>query len=346
MQVLIAGGGIAGLACAIALADRGHAVTLVERRPCGRAEGAGLILWPQACQVLGTLGLLPAITAHAAPLLGLERRSLTGERLQAFDFRDIRPPAVLRAHVMAVLEDAARQRDVKLHFGLAAVDVTASGGPGSPAVVATADGRRFEADLVVGADGRMDSVVGRRLRTTAPVDHGLVSWVGVAEGMAPALGGAAVDFWVKGARLGVVPCGADRAYWAATVRAALVDDARPWRDTVQALLPDAGGLVQRVLSATDEAVVHRHRLFDVEPDGAWHRDRLVLVGDAAHASLPTTGRGATEALLDADALAAALPADTSFSALQAALSGYTRARRADATANMLAARELSRRVFG
>lgn len=350
MKIAVVGAGIAGLACAIAMADRGHAVDLAERRPEGRSEGAGVILWDRACRVLDGLGLLDSVAPRAEVLHGLVRRQLDGAAIDTFDFRGggnaFAALAVRRVHLVDAMTAAARQRGVTLAFDLPAVSVLAEGGVDAPAVLALGDGRRVEADLVVGADGRMNSVVGARVRGIARVDQGLVTWVASAPSLGDRLGQVAVDLWGPGARLGVVPCGGGGVYWAATARADLVPATRPWRETVQSLLPGRDGLVRDVLAATPEDAVHRHDLFDLEPGGPWHLGRLVLVGDAAHASLPTTGQGAAEALMDASTLAGLLPRSPAFETLNDALGRYVGAREAAARAGVFAAREVARRVFG
>jgi 2-polyprenyl-6-methoxyphenol hydroxylase-like FAD-dependent oxidoreductase len=348
MKIVVVGAGIAGLACAIAMADRGHEVELAERRPEGRSEGAGVILWDRACRVLDGLGLLDSVAPRAEVLHGLVRRQLDGTVIDTFDFRGnntFAALAVRRAHLVDAMTAAARHRGVTLGFDLPAVSVLAAGGADAPAVLGLGDGRRVEADLVVGADGRMNSVVGARVRGIARMDQGLVTWVASAPSLGDRLAQVAVDLWAPGARLGVVPCGDGGVYWAATARSDLVPATRPWRETVQSLLPDRDGLVRDVLAATPEDAVHRHDLFDLEPGGPWHLGRLVLVGDAAHASLPTTGQGAAEALVDASVLAGLLPRSPDLDMLNDALARYVGAREAAARAGVLAARQVARRVF-
>lgn len=157
----------------------------------------------------------------------------------------------------------------------------------------------------------MNAVVGHRVRGLARADHGLVSWVGWSRGLGERTGPVAVDLWGDAARFGLVPCRDGEVYGAATVREDRFDMARPWRSIVGAAMPDADGLVH-----------------------------------AAHAGLPTTGQGASEAMRDAEVLAAVLPQGADREPLQRGLARYAAAREVDACAAVRAARAVSSRIFG
>lgn len=131
------------------------------------------------------------------------------------------------------------------------------------------------------------------------LDHGVVSWVCTLPQGGRHLQGRIHDFWGRGILFGMVPAGTDSLYWAAAARTDLAQQLTDVpRRCLRALLAGAADTLTEVIEATPEADLHRYRLYDIEPGLPWLRDRVLLVGDAAHASLPTSGQGAAKALED------------------------------------------------
>ncbi|RZO64838.1 MAG: FAD-dependent monooxygenase [Sandaracinaceae bacterium] len=309
--VAILGAGVAGLSTAIALRRAGFSVEVFERRPGPAALGGGMVCWPNATFVLKELGLLAAVEARAGRPSWMRRISRRGGELGAIDVARLgdlmgHPSlSVLRRDLQAVMLEALETLGVRVQYGRRVVRIEPDV-PGRARVVFEGGVARTPW-LVIGADGRMRSAARRFVHGDArPVYQGFVNWVGVCELTEPLFTDMAVrDYWGVGERFGIVPLSPRAAYWAAAASAPLdLPD--------EALSPDGLGerfrgwpeLVRRTIAQS--APPHLIRVHDHDPIARWHRDQVLLVGDAAHAPLPTSGQGACQALEDAWHLAGLL----------------------------------------
>lgn len=220
MDIAILGGGVAGLATALALARRGHEPRVYERRPAPATMGAGVTLWPNAGFVLADLELLDEVLALGGTPAAMHRYDAQGRSLGGLDIEPLDrlmgypTCAILRTDLQAVLLRRAREAGVPVAFGREATAI--ANDPDGRAVVHFADGGRLSPDLVIGADGRMSSVARAHVAGgNAPVYQGFVNWIGVAESSRDLVDGAAIhDYWGHGERVGIVALGRRKVYWA------------------------------------------------------------------------------------------------------------------------------------
>ncbi|MEC5159523.1 MULTISPECIES: FAD-dependent monooxygenase [unclassified Janthinobacterium] len=352
MDILILGAGVAGAAAAIALRQRGHAVRVFERRALAGGLGAGVVLWPNASFVLSELGLLSQVAAAGGTPPGMCRMDQCGRLLMRLDIGGLdramgyASHALLRRDLQAILLAEMARLGVQLHDGATAVALRAVGD--GTAAVRFDDGRIERADLIVGADGRMDSLARRYVHcaeVAAPRYQGFVNWVASVEAPVDLVDDLSVlDFWGVGERFGIVPVGRRKLYWAGA-QAAAAPGACGGGDFKAALAEQFAGWpepVGRVIAHTEAGAIRRIPIYDLEPVARWHRDNVLLIGDAAHASLPTSGQGACQALEDAWHLARCLEPGGD---LSLALAGFT-ARRADKTGAIThGGRQLARSLF-
>lgn len=327
VPMAIAGGGIGGLALAVALTQRGFPVRVFERAPHLDPVGAGLNIWQNAAHVLRELGVLDGLAARGTRYRHLDLLRPDGRLLRRGAMPQGDPPGlfVRRADLQAALEDALPADVLVTGRAVAGFDDDGRG-----VTVRFDDGATFEASVLVGADGARSRVRAALLghRDPALVYRGYVAWQGVVHGVPEGYGaGRLSETWGPGARFAMFPAGADALYWYATVsqpetapeapagrRAELAAHFGTWH----APIPD-------VIGRIDEAAVYRTPIHDLPRLPVWTRGRVALLGDAAHAMTPNVGQGACQALEDALVLARRLAEAPD---VPAAFRAYARARRA------------------
>ncbi len=351
MDVAILGAGVGGLATAIALRKQGFGVRVYERHRELSSIGAGVVLWPNAAFVLERLGLQHDIEKVSGRPARMRRVAQDGEELSSLDIRALdalmgRPSyAIFRRDLMALLERHALAWGATLHYDHEVVGLESR--PGRSAEVRFANDESAHADIVLGADGRMSSVARRFvLGTNAPVFQGFVNWIGVFESDDDLFSDAAVsDFWGIGERFGIVPVTPRQAYWAAGAVATEVDhfDSDDRLPELVERFRDWPSPIARVIAGTLRSQIRKIYVHDHNPVDVWHRDNVLLLGDAAHAPLPTSGQGACQALEDAWHVAeilGAAPRDVA-----EAFARFTALRHAKTAGIIHAGRQLARSIF-
>jgi 2-polyprenyl-6-methoxyphenol hydroxylase-like FAD-dependent oxidoreductase len=300
MKIAILGGGVAGVASAIAFRLKGFDVTVYERRDADTNIGAGIVVWPNAAFVLAQFGILDDIAAVSGRPRTMRRLSRHGEDLGALDIGLIDGRmgypslSILRSDFQRILLARLQSLGVDVQYGHKVVRIDAD------TVVHFDNGTTLTADLVVGADGRMASCARRYVTgDDTPVYQGFINWIGVCEGAFDV--DAISDYWGTGERFGIVPVARDKAYWAGGAAQATIGARDPdnYRDELQRIFADWPEPVRRVIAGTPAARINKIYVHDHDPASTWHRHNLVMIGDAAHAALPTSGQGACQALEDA-----------------------------------------------
>lgn len=322
----IVGGGIGGLASAIALHRRGWRVEVLERAPEFGEAGAGISLWPNALRALEVLGLADAVRAAGAVEATGGVRDRAGRWLSRTDSAELErrfghPLVVLhRADLLRVLIEALPADSLRSGSEVCAVRDDGDG----HGVVAHRNGES-RAALVIGADG-LRSTVRTALWPDAdgPRYAGYTAWRMVTEPLGEPHPEGAVT-WGRGERFGFTALPGGRMYCFATAslppgsvfagseHAELLRRFGTWPDPV----PD-------LLAAVPADAVLRHDLYDLPPLPSFVRGRVALLGDAAHAMTPNLGQGACQALEDAVTLAHCLDATPD---VTAALRSYDLLRR-------------------
>jgi FAD-dependent urate hydroxylase len=296
-HVLIVGGGIAGLALAPMLKRIGVAVEVIEREPAWRSAGTGIYLPGNAVRALGVLGLEAQVASRAVEIARQRFYDHRGRLLFDVDvaelWRAVGPClAVHRAELHTLLREAAG--DVPIRSGLAVKRVAQRDGIVS---VEFNDGTSGEYDLVVGADGIHSAV--RRLTfepSAVPRPVGQVGW----RFLAPLP--LRVTTWsvMLGRRSTflTIPIGGDCVYCYCDVVSNSIRDTleRAPRARLNELFAEFAEPAATLLDAATD--MHVSTIEEVALD-RWTRERVVLIGDAAHATSPNMAQGAAMALEDA-----------------------------------------------
>ena len=316
-EIVVAGGGIGGLAAALALARQGARVQLLEQAPVLSEVGAGIQLGPNVTRILHAWGLGEALRAVACWPRALHSREAHSGRLlgelplgERAEQRYGAPYACIhRADLHRLLLDAVQAQGVPLHLGQKLAQVQTATGAG-PVRLRTEQGLALEAALLVGADGLWSHSRAALGLTAPPRFSGHLAY----RGMVPLAPGAApgdVTVWM-GPRLHVVhyPVQAGRALnVVAIVHGQAPASPEGWDHAAQAAaLWAALGPVCPALRATLEAVpewrlwplMDRPPLRSAREMG---QGAVALLGDAAHPMRPYLAQGAGMAIEDAQALA-------------------------------------------
>ncbi len=325
-RVLVVGGGIGGLATAIALRRAGLDPLVLERHASPAEVGAGLSLWPNAVHPLRALGLGDQLDAIGRETEGGALRLANGKTLASL------PGAQLAERFGAPMLLVHRADLVGLLRGALPSGALRDGAPvseiadeGDRITVTLAGGERLEGDLLVAADG-VDSTVREALWSDVPAQpSGDVAWRAVVP-MGEELAALEGETWGRGLLFGAVALRGERIYWFAGAKAAAQGDPDPVRerDALRARFDSWSVPAAALIARTDPAALIRTPLLERAVAQPLSRGRAVLVGDAAHAMFPNIGQGGCQAIEDAVELAAALAQEAD---LPAALARYESARR-------------------
>ena len=343
MHVLIAGGGVGGLALALMLHQRGIGCTVLEAAPEVKALGVGINTLPHAIRELAALDLLPALDAVAIRTRELRYLNRFGQEIWqeprgVWAGHDVPQFSIHRGHLHQVLWQAAEARlpngALLRNARLQSFTQNAHG-----VTVYLADGRSLSGDVLIGADG-IHSAIRAALH---PDDggirwNGIQMWRGAVEWPAFEGGDTMIVAGDMKEKLVLYPIGASAS--AATrltnwvVCAQIGDASKPpprredWSRPGQ--LEEVLAHVARFrIPFLDVAALVRattefweYPMCDRDPLPFWTDRRVTLLGDAAHPMYPVGSNGASQAVLDARCLADLLATQ----APEAALTAYAAER--------------------
>lgn len=291
-QGIIIGGGIGGLATAVALRRQGIRADVFEQVPALREVGAGLVLSPNALYVLDQLGLGGAVSTIGWPLTHAYIAEANGRVVQTVDVKKLvhrygyGMVVVHRGKLQKLLVDALPNDQI--HTNKSFVRFTDNG----RRVRATfADESVADGDFLIGADG-IRSVVRTTLWGSQALRYGgQTCWRVLVDYALPAdEQTTSVEYWGRspGLRIGIVPAGGDQIYVYVTTAAPANGRDVPGEviSHLRALSRDFTPVVQKIIEAIDESRVHRADLYDLPTLRTWSRGRVTLLGDAAHATTP------------------------------------------------------------
>jgi 2-polyprenyl-6-methoxyphenol hydroxylase-like FAD-dependent oxidoreductase len=303
-RVLVVGGSLAGMSCAIQMRKAGIAVDLVEIDPTWKALGAGITITGPTLRALKTLGVLPEVMAAGATWNSMRVHDKSGTLLEEAPLHAIGPDlpttgAILRPLLHKILADKTRASGANLRLGLSAshhvehpdhVDVTFS------------DGIQESYDLMVGADGIFSKTREMIFPGSAkPRFTGQVIYRLLAE---RPQGMDRTYFFMGGDyKVGFNPVSATHMYMY------LLHPAphNPWidaKDQPQRLyeaMEGFGGFIPQIretVRTTNAHTVNYRPLEVLLQPAPWYRGHAVLIGDAAHSTTPHLASGAGMAIED------------------------------------------------
>jgi len=309
-DVIVVGGGIGGLATAFSLRQQGLSVRLLERAPEFGEVGAGLQLSPNATRILDNWGLLDEVRAAGVePKRLVLGDAITGEKLthlplgEEFQQHYGAPYVVVhRSDLHRILLEACREAGVELQTN-STVERVETGSDSARTYLS--DGTALKSQVVIGADG-LNSRLRSHVVDDEPVCSGYVAYRGaVPISERPDVDLDEVIAWMgpgchfvhyglrQGKMANLVAVFRSPKYFAGEADWGGPDEL----DTAFAQCCD------RVRQGLDSLWRDRHwKMYDRIPISNWSNGRLMLVGDAAHATLQYLAQGACQSIEDAEVL--------------------------------------------
>ena len=322
MRILIAGGGIGGLAAAAALLQRGIDVDVYEQAPELKEVGAGIQISPNGNKVLDALGVFQTLkslscdperkefrlwnTGRAWPMFSLGKAVI-----ERYGYPYL---TVYRPDLHQALADRVRElKPDALHLGC---EVATCGQDDNGAWLSMRDGATIRGDALIGGDGVRSVVRNSLWGDTDPAFSGMVTWRGLIpmESLPERMRASVGSTWIgpgghvvsyplhRGTIMNFVAT-IENKRWTAqagvepgTIEECLADFAG-WHDDVQTMIRLSPQLLKWALMVRD-------------PIPQWTQGRITLLGDAAHATLPFLAQGAVHAIEDGTVLARCLHAAT------------------------------------
>lgn len=312
---MVIGGGVAGPVVAMALQKAGIEAVVYEARP-DRPGNAGsmLTLAPNGIDALRVLNFDGAALGFATPRIVL--RNAAGRELGATSTGVALDDGTVgrtlkRADLYRAVHDAAVDRGIRVRHDKRLVSAVENG---NSVQASFADGTTAAADVLIGADG-VWSTVRRVIDPAAPKPKyaGLLTIGGFTRGVAAGSGTAgAGNYQMTFGRRGFFGWATDpddEVWWFANVPRAAepapAELAGDWRGRLVGLFADDDGpAVELIRQASEVSTMSAIHTMGHLP--RWHTDRLVVLGDAAHAPSPSSGQGASLSIEDAVVLAQCL----------------------------------------
>jgi salicylate hydroxylase len=338
LRAVVVGGGIGGIAAAVALARAGIDVEVHEQARQLTEVGAGVSLAPNGLRMLARLGVDEQVRQVGARYASSQLRLPDGRAVQHEPYQFAMAGQNIGIHRADLLELLAGQ----LPPGTVRTGHRCTGfrqNDGSATAV-FADGSTATADVVIGADGIHSVLQGFVVAPAEPVFSGVVAYRGLVPHQ-PEYPAGAIRMWMGEGRhflvfpvragqllnyVGFVPSDtAVRESWSASGDpAALAAHFAGWD-------PVIGQIIAAISGPGGSGF--QWGMYDRAPLPTWSTGRLTLLGDAAHPMLPHLGQGVNQALEDAVALATLLGASASPADVPRALAAYEELRR-DRTARV------------
>ena len=344
MRVLVVGGGIAGLTFTALLQQRGFKPTLVERIPEYGSVGYVIVLWPSGSRILKGLGVYRDILDVGLQFTTYNVSDMQGEMLHTYSVKNVTEKygpmlSTYRPDLINVIRKAVDPNSIRMNTTVDKIEQT-----NDEVYVTFSDGTEDTFDLVVGCDGvrsKTRQLVFGDVPLTYSGMNGWSFWVKPEIATTKEI----AEYWGTGKFFGIWPTRGRLSVFTSIRKDAQESDPVESRiDRIQDNFKDFGGLVPEILEGLDNPNEIFHGHYNDLVMKKWHKGRVVLVGDAAHAILPTAGGGVSMAMESAAVLADELcRADSKY--IEQSFESYTARRRSRVAKIQNQSRMMGKYVF-
>ncbi|MEE9239374.1 MAG: NAD(P)/FAD-dependent oxidoreductase, partial [Thermodesulfobacteriota bacterium] len=302
MRILVVGGGIAGLTLTGLLQQRGFKPTLVEQIPEYGTVGYVIVLWPSGSRILKGLGVYRSLLDVGLQFTTYNVLDERGQMLHSYSVQNVTEKygpmlSTYRPDLINVIKEAVDPDSIRMSTTVDKIDQT-----NDEVYVTFSDGTEETYDLVVGCDGvrskTRDLVFG-----DVPLSYsGMTGWsFWVKPNIAKTL--QIAEYWGTGKFFGIWPTkGRLSVFTSIRDNVQEPDPVESRIDRIRENFKNFGGLVPEILESLNDPNEIFHGHYNDLRMKKWHKGRVVLVGDAAHAILPTAGGGVSMAMESAAVL--------------------------------------------
>lgn len=310
MKVAIVGAGIGGLAAAIALQQQGMSVIVYEAVSVIQPLGAGVGLASNAILALSRLGISDNVIERGKRLTALQMLDESGNMISNQEtvllgnqYRE-NNLVIHRADLHEVLLKHLQPETLVLDKRCVAIKQH-----NAKVMVTFSDGTSVRVDFLIAADGIHSAIRQMLVPSSTPRFAGYTCWRAVIANPGIDLNSmVSAETWTRKGRFGMAALPGNRIYWYACVNAS-ENDTKMKQMTPKELALHFAGMhapIADVLNATKREQLIWNDIADIKPLKKFAFGRILLLGDAAHATTPNMGQGACQAIEDAVVLSQCL----------------------------------------
>ena len=299
MKILINGGGIAGLTCAIALQKLGIETAVYESTPEIKPVGAGLVIQSNAIRALEYLGIEDKIIDAANPINQIaiidEKGNVIKKQKPSSINRELFAGLAIHRHTLhQILKNYLPEN--LLFTSKKAISFLNKDGK---VILQFEHGLNAEGDFLISADGINSNIRLQLLPDSKPRYAGYICWRSIIDNCDLKIS-EATETWGSKGRFGIVPINENKIYWYATINSDQFDVKINHYNlkNIKEHFSDYHSPVPEILEKSSNEKLIKNPICDIKPLNQFAFNKVLLIGDAAHATTPNLGQGACQAIED------------------------------------------------
>ncbi|OEL04158.1 FAD-dependent monooxygenase [Staphylococcus casei] len=301
MKIAIVGAGIGGLTAAALLNEQGHEVKIFEKNSQVSEVGAGIGIGGNVIEKLGKHDLAKGIKNVGQVIDTMEVLDDKNNMLSRMKLKKNTVNLTMtRQSLIDIIKSYVPNQIIYTNHYVTDID------NGALKVTLHFETQEQESfDLCIGADGVHAKTREVTVPNSKPIYQGYTVFRGLVEDVDIKHTNTAKEYWSKKGRVGIVPLLNNQAYWFISINAKEKDTKMQsyGKPHLQARFNHFPNEVRKILDKQSETDILLHDIYDLNPLKTFIYQRIVLLGDAAHATTPNMGQGAGQAMEDAIILA-------------------------------------------